>query len=368
MIKPASSICNMKCGYCFYCDIAKNREHASYGMMSEDTLERAVKVALAYSSRDCTIAFQGGEPTLRGLDFFNKLIGCQKKHNVNNVRIHNAIQTNGFKLGEEFIKFFAEHSFLTGISLDGSRDTHDAYRKTPFGDDTFFNVIETINLFKRHGAEFNILTVVNGRTGKKAEKIYSFYKKNCFNYLQFIACLDPLNEAPGNYGHSLTPEVYGSFLCELFDLWHEDLQNGRQPYIRQFENYIGILLGMGAESCDMLGVCGRQYVVEADGSVYPCDFYVLPEYRLGNLNFDSLDKIDENRNKIGFIKYSSSIRDNCKPCEFYRICRGGCRRHRLIDAGDGSVRNYFCVAYKKFFGYALGRMLMIAERVKRGMR
>jgi len=332
--------------------------------MSEQTLENVVREALAYAEGSCTIAFQGGEPTLRGLDFFKKLIEYQKKYNRRNVRIQNALQTNGYKLNEVFIKFLAGHDFLTGISLDGSKDTHDAYRKTPSGETTFFNVIETIDLFKKHGAEFNILTVVNAKTGKKARKIYSFYQRNGMSYLQFIPCLDPLNETPGSNGYSLSPEVYGQFLSELFEVWHEDLLAGKQPYIRQFENFISILAGYGAESCDMLGVCGKQYVVEADGGVYPCDFFVLPEFKLGNLNEQTILEIDEERKRLGFIQYSASIREGCRTCEYFPVCRGGCRRHRLIRDADGNYQNYFCKSYKIFFKNALGRMIDIAEKIR----
>jgi len=292
----------------------------------------------------------------------------QQLQNHKNVKIDNAIQTNGYKLDEEFVKFLGEHKFLTGISLDGGRDTHNAYRRTHDNNETFFDVIATVDLFKKHNADYNILTVVNGRTGRRAGKMYAFFKRGGMDFLQFIPCLDPLDELPGGNEYSLTPDVYGAFLCELFDLWHEDLLKGEQPYIRQFENYIGILLGFGAESCDMLGVCGRQYVVEADGEVYPCDFYVLPEYRLGNLNELSLREVEANRRKLGFIEYSAGIRDNCKACEYYRICRGGCRRHRLLPGGDGAMLNYYCASYKNFFKHALPRMAAVAEVIRNQRR
>jgi len=335
--------------------------------MSLETLENVISKTLAYAERGCTIAYQGGEPTLRGLDFFEQSINFQNKHNHKHIDIENALQTNGYDVDESFVKFLADNNFLTGISLDGGRDTHDAYRKNPEGEDTFGRVIETVELFKKYGADYNILAVVNNKTGKKCARTYAFFKRHGMNYLQFIPCLDPLGEKPGGNEYSLTPEVYGAFLTELFDLWYEDLLKGEHPFIRQFENYIGILLGLGAESCDMLGVCGRQYVVEADGSVYPCDFYVLPEFKLGDLNVNTLEEIDAAREKSGFIKYSANIRDNCKKCEYYRICRGGCRRHRVVPDGADGLLNYFCPSFKQFFGHALGRMAGIAERMSRSV-
>jgi len=364
LIKPCSSVCDMDCAYCFYHDVAKNRERGSYGFMSEETLERVIKEALAYASSSCVIAFQGGEPTLRGLDFFKLAVELQKKYNVNGVTVKNSLQTNGYRLDAEFVKFLAANEFLTGVSIDGGRETHDAYRKNTSGDGTFFDVMETVGLFKKYRADYNVLTVVNARTGLKAKKLYSFYKKNGMDYLQFIPCLDPLYESPGSYAHSLAPDVYGAFLCELFDLWYFDYLQMTQPYIRQFENYIAILVGYGAESCDMTGVCGKQYVIEADGGVYPCDFYVLPENLLGNLNANTMTEIDEARDRLGFVEYSRMIRKKCRACEYYFICRGGCRRHRILPDGDGGFDNYFCGAYKTFFKHALERMTAMADVIK----
>jgi len=366
LIKPVSGACNLKCGYCFYCDVASKRPQRSYGSMSLDTLERVIYKTLSYAEHSCTIAFQGGEPTLRGLDFFKHSINFQNFYNKKQIKIENALQTNGYGMDDKFVQFLAENTFLTGISLDGGRETHDAYRKTPEDGGTFGAVVETVGLFKKYNADYNILSVVNNKTGRKCAKTYDFFKRHGMNFLQFIPCLDPLGETPGENAYSLTPEIYGAFLTELFDLWYEDLLKGEHPFIRQFENYISILLGYGAESCDMLGVCGRQYVVEADGGVYPCDFYVLPEFKLGDLNENTFEEIDAAREESGFIKYSAGIRDGCKKCEYYRICRGGCKRHRIVP-GEGGYENYFCPSFKQFFGYALGRMAEIVNRIRSGI-
>lgn len=364
LIKPSSGNCNLRCTYCFYYDITSNREQASYGSMTEETLEQVIKQALSYAEGECTIAYQGGEPTLRGLPFFEKSLEFQKKYNVNGVTIHNAIQTNGYHLTEEWAEFFVKHQILVGLSLDGTKDTHNAYRRTPGGEDCYFDILKTCDLFQKHHVEFNILTVVNNRTGRKIKKIYQFYKKNHLQYLQFIPCLDPIGEEPGSREHSLTAEVYGEFLKELFDLWYDDLMNGTQPYIRQFENYIAILMGHAPEACDQKGVCNYQYVVEADGEVYPCDFYVLDEYKLGNLNTCTIPEIDEKRHQLGFMEYSLTDHEHCKACEYYAICRGGCRRHRVSADENGNHLNQFCESYRMFFGYTLERMLKIANTLK----
>lgn len=275
LIKPASGNCNLRCEYCFYYDTMSKRTQSSYGFMPEETLEAVIKQVLAYAEGECTIAYQGGEPTLRGLPFFIKSMEYQEKYNVNHVRIYNSIQTNGYAIDKEWADFFAANHFLVGVSLDGTRKVHDAYRHDIRNEGSFYKVMDTIEFLKRRGVEFNVLSVVNALTAPQIEKIYRFFQKNDIRYLQFIACLNPLNECQGLRDYSLTPEVYGKFLIDLFGLWYQDLKEGKQTYIRQFENYVAMLLGHMPESCDMRGFCGMQYVVEADGSVYPCDFYVF---------------------------------------------------------------------------------------------
>lgn len=365
LIKPASGNCNLRCNYCFYYDETQKREQASYGFMSEETLEQVLKQALSFAEGSCTVAFQGGEPTLCGLPFFESVLRLEEKYNVNHVQIDNAIQTNGYRLDEKWAGFLAKNHFLTGVSLDGSKDTHNAYRKNIQGEDTFFDVMKTLNMLGEYGVEYNILTVVHNRTARKPRKIYEFFKKQHYGYLQFIPCLDPLGEESGGHEYSLTPEAYGTFLNEIFDLWYEDLKKGEQPFIRQFENYIALLIGQAPEACDQRGVCNYQYVVEADGEVYPCDFYVLDEYKLGNLNQVSFAEIDEKRHEIGFMEYSLTDHEKCKECRYYGICRGGCRRHRIFDDGSGHHVNQFCISYQMFFEHTLNRMISIAEMLKR---
>lgn len=364
LIKPASGNCNLRCSYCFYYDITGKREQESYGFMSEETLEQVIKQALFFASGECSFAYQGGEPTLRGLDFFRKSLEFQQKHNVNNVKINNAIQTNGYRLSEEWAKFFAEHHFLVGLSLDGYKGAHDKYRRNGQGEETFLEILKTIEMFQKYQVEFNILTVVNRKSCQKVSKMYQFFQQHNLHYLQFIPCLDPLDEIPGQREYSLLPEEYGEFLKELFDLWYEDLKQGKNPYIRQFENYIGILMGHPPEACDQCGVCNLQYVVEADGEVYPCDFYVLDEFKLGNLNQVGIEEINKKRQEIRFIEYSKTDHPQCNRCKYGLICRGGCRRHRSIENTEGYHDNYFCQSYQMLFDHAIDRMLQIARVLK----
>lgn len=391
-IKPASGSCNLRCKYCFYSDVASLRETASYGIMSTDTLETIVQKAFVYAEDECTFSFQGGEPTLAGLAFYERLIQlCDMyntsayyketgKANQEPLTLHFAVQTNGYRLTEEWAAFFARHKFLVGISLDGTIHTHNACRRTPDDKDTFTDIMHTINLFEKYHVEFNILTVVNKKTAAAVDKIYRFYRKNHFDYLQFIPCLDPFESPSGSLEYSLTPTDYGDFLCRLFDLWYTDFKAGQGISIRHFDNYLSLLLYGCAEACDMNGICSMQHVIEADGSVYPCDFFVLDEYRLGNLNEVDFTDINERRKELRFIERSSQKPDTCLSCNYYSICRGGCMRYRVMSldpsvsvghsATDTSVtqsppQNYFCTAYQQFFDYALPRLKELAELVAR---
>lgn len=310
------------------------------------------------------VRVSGGEPTLVGLDFYRKLIAFEQKYNTRQIPIQNAIQTNGYGMDDAWAAFFAEHQFLVGLSIDGICATHDAYRKDAAGKDTFARIMHASDLLKQHGAEFNILTVVHRKITQKVSKIYQFYKKNGFRYQQYIACLDPFGAA-GQPEYSLSAEDYGRFLIELFDLWYLDLQKGEQPYIRQFENYISILLGIEPEACDMKGICSLQQVIEADGSVYPCDFFVLDAYRIGNIREDDFGQLLERGIEMRFVQDSVPQDADCRACRYFPVCRGGCGRHRLDSEGNRTGKNCFCKSYQMFFDARLPQLLQIAEQIRR---
>ena len=243
LIKPASGNCNLRCKYCFYADITEKREIPSFGMMSEETLEVLVQKALSSGAPQVTFAFQGGEPTLVGLEFYRTLIRLQKLYNTNNTVIHNAIQTNGMLMDEEWAKFFAENKFLVGLSMDGNAVVNDLHRVDAKGDGTHKRLMQVVRLFKAHNVEFNILTVVSAKVAKEIKSIYAFYKRSGLPYQQYIPCLDPFGEERGGYNYSLTPQLYEKFLKDLFDLWFDDVIHGVFIYNRYFENLVGMLLG-----------------------------------------------------------------------------------------------------------------------------
>ena len=368
LIKPASGNCNMRCEYCFYCDEAAKRQQASYGLMSDETLKNVIRRSVIPAEGSCTIAFQGGEPTLCGLPFFEKAVEYARHYNRNGIRIDFALQTNGYGITEEWCRFFARNHFLIGVSVDGTQAIHDRYRRSGGGAPTYERVMQSIGMFEQYGVDYNILTVVHREIAENIRSVYRAYRARGWNYLQFITCLDPLGEPRGRQPYSLLPETYGQFLTDLFDLWYADYLRRDAPFIRQFENYISICLGMLPESCEQRGSCGIQYVVEADGSVYPCDFYVLDEWKLGNFNQDRLIRIDERREALGFCPRSVNQPAGCRSCEWFSLCRGGCYRSRLEPGEPDAGRNYFCPGYRMFFSRRAGTIREIADRIRQQNR
>ena len=357
LIKPASGSCNMRCKYCFYADEAQNRSTPLMGRMSADTLHALVDKALAYAEGECTFAFQGGEPTLAGLDFFRDLTDYVARHeNPKRIQVRYALQTNGYALDEAWARWFAENHVLVGVSLDGPKEVHDRYRVDAAGKGTYNRVTASLRLLEKHHVDYNILTVVTAANARRGRSLYDFFKKNGFHYQQYIECLDPIGEQPGGHDYSLTPERYEVFLKSLFDAWYLDMKAGRYVYNRYFENLMMVLAGGMPESCNMRGVCGVQWVVEADGSVYPCDFYALDEWRLGNIREDSFEAMDRKREELGFIQWSCRVPEECRECRWYPLCRNGCRRNREMVTAESTGRNYFCAAYQGFFEYAFPRL------------
>lgn len=355
LIKPASSSCNLRCSYCFYADEASLRTVPNYGMMSPQVSHALIEKAMEAAEGSVSFLFQGGEPTLAGLEFYRDFTARVGQALPRGLAVHYAIQTNGTLLDEDWCRFFKENRFLVGLSLDGSRECHDRFRRDAAGKGTYDRVLRAARLLERAGAEYNVLTVVTGPLAKHIQSVFGALCREGFRFQQYIPCLDPLEEHRGGRSYSLSPAQYEAFLKKLFDLWFRELEQGRYWSVRYFDNLVWMLDGRPPEQCSMRGCCGLQYLVEADGGVYPCDFYGLDEYRLGNILQNSWAQLDRAREELGFIAASERIPEECQSCRWYPLCRNGCRRDRLAEAG-GLGRNYYCRAYAGFFDYALPRL------------
>lgn len=358
LIKPASANCNMDCKYCFYKCLSSHREEYSKGFMKEETLETLVREAIAYADGSLTFAFQGGEPTLAGLDFFQKAVELQQKYNNKKLQIENTIQTNGLLIDEKWARFLGDHHFLVGLSLDGPKKMHDRYCKDATGQDTFARIMHSVQLLEQYHVDYNVVTVVTNDTAKQASFLYKFWKRNHYPFVQFIPCMDEIKRQDGTPERSIyavEPEQYGKFLCELFDLWYADFAAGETMDIRMFSNLAQMAAGYPAEECGMNGCCNCYFVVEGDGSVYPCDFYCMDEWKLGTVN-DGFVQMKTSEKAKAFVEASRPVCAACQECPYFSLCRGGCRRWRepFVDGKPGL--NQLCSAYRMFFAHAAERM------------
>jgi uncharacterized protein len=321
------------------------------------TLESIVSKAVSAAYDLVDFAFQGGEPTLAGLDFFEQFILLLNKHNKSGTPVCFSIQTNGLLIDEKWANFFHANDFLVGLSIDGTRILHDLNRVDADGKGTYRRSLNALNLLKKSGTEVNALCVVTNQTTSKAQSVYENLKKEGFTYLQFIPCLAPLDAEGEKAGDYLSPENYARFLKTLFDLWYLDWEKGAYVSIRAFDDFVHLLVGNPPSSCAALGVCGSYLTVESDGSVYPCDFYTTDQWHLGNINDLSLSKLFQNHKIRSFIEESKQVPKKCSSCKYLTLCRGGCKRNRTGPDG----LNLYCPALIAFFDYASKRLSRIAS-------
>ena len=359
LIKPSSGLCNLRCRYCFYHSPELNPDTDEHGFMKPETAENLIKRAFEYASEQVVFAFQGGEPTLCGLEFFQEFVSMAEKYNIKGLRVSYSIQTNGIAINDEWAGFLAKNKFLTGLSIDGPSSVHNKNRIDVMEHSSLKKVMDTKRLFDKYGVEYNALCVVTSETAKYPAQVYEFFKKQGIQYIQYIPCLDPFGEDPGQHEFSLKPVDYEIFLKKTFELWYEDIVASRITVIRTFDNYIAMLLGYNPESCGMSGRCACQFVIEADGSVYPCDFYVLDETKIGNVRDDTFESIINSEKVRDFLNKGDEINDECRTCRWYFICRDGCRRYR----DPGTNLNYYCTAFQNFFSHCYPRMTEIAKMV-----
>lgn len=330
LIKPASSMCNIRCKYCFYANVSSLREVRSYGKMTDDVAEKMIEnIYIDLEEGDeLTLTFQGGEPTLAGLNYFKtltSLVARQEKH----VRVNYAIQTNGMIINEKWCEFLKEHNFLVGLSIDGHPMHHDLNRVDPKGRGTFYRVLETKKLFDRYAIEYNILCVLTNSLAKEGGKVFHFLKEQKIDYVQFIPCLDDL-DSKRTSNEALNPKSFADFYHQILNLWLDELRMGRYVSIKLFDDLIHLLVRQQVNACGILGNCQIQYVIEADGSVYPCDFYVLDEYRMGYIQERSLRELFEQEMSKEFLCERPQLPEKCHSCSFRQMCGGGCKR--MADA------------------------------------
>ena len=342
MLKPASSLCNMRCSYCFYADIANLRQVESFGVMSRGTMEAVLKNIRAglEPGDSVNFAFQGGEPTVAGLDYFKAFSAIANSWRPE-IRVSYALQTNATLLDEDWCAWLKENNCLVGVSLDILPDCHDAFRLDAAGKGTYRRVLDAVELLKKHGVEFNVLCTLTAQAARHPQQMW---KKLCqldLQYVQFTPCLDEL-EKPGESRYALTPRRFASFYNALFRLWDADFRQNKYRSIKFFDDVVNLMTYGVPTSCGMNGPCQPQLIVEADGSVYPCDFYCLDEYRLGSLVTQTLDEIQKAPNNARFRGRPHTQPKKCASCPFAAFCGGGCKRmqREICCSGEDDYCGY----------------------------
>ncbi len=362
LIKPSGSDCNVDCTYCFYkCrapQVGTGRQR-----MSDEVLERLVKDYMGLRFQLSGFAWQGGEPTLMGLDFYTRAIALQAKYGSAGQEVGNSLQTNAILLDDEWCKFLRVAKFLVGISIDGPKDLHDHYRLDLGGHGTWDRVMQAIERCKEHKVEFNTLTLVNHLTADHVDEVFDFLVGLGVRYLQFIPCveIDPQTGAIAEF--SASPKQYGDFLCRIFDRW---VAFGPEKLsIRDFDSTLSHCINGHHTLCTFDRQCSQYIVVEHTGDVFPCDFFVEPAWRLGNILETPIERLAGCAQKKAFARKKQDIAGKCLVCRHLALCRGGCMKDRISPCGDSRI-SYFCDSYRQFFDYAMPRFMQIAAQIRTG--
>lgn len=358
LIKPVSADCNLRCEYCFYLRAAEVYPETPRHEMPDEVLETMIRGLLGYRFPETVFAWQGGEPTLAGLDFFRRVVELEQRHGAPGQTVGNAIQTNGLLIDEDWCRLFRDYRFLIGLSLDGPREIHDRYRSWASGEGTWERVMAAAAQMAQFEVEFNVLCVIHAGNVDLGVELLRWFAEQGFRYVQFIPCLEPGNE------RSVPVDKYGAFLCDTFDYWSKE-GFGRLS-VRDFDAMLLSRMGAGDPLCTFGRVCNQYIVVEHNGDVYPCDFFVYDEWRLGNIMEAPLHSFLEHERYKEFAYRKSKVAA-CRGCAWRAMCNGGCQKDRLFagTAGDPSA---LCAAYRRFFAHAAPRLKALAGRVARQAR
>lgn len=383
MTKPVSSMCNLSCRYCYYLEKAnlyRNEDKAGRFTMSEDLLERFIRDYIeSQTMPQVLFSWHGGEALMRPLSFYKRVVELQKRY-ARGVQIDNSIQTNGTLLTDEWCEFFRENGWLVGVSIDGSQEFHDEYRRNKMGQPSFRKVMQGINLLNKHGVEWNALAVVNDFNADYPLDFYNFFKEIDCRYIQFTPIVERLYPhkdgrhlaSPMDNGKvsladfSVSPEQWGEFLVTLFDEWvKEDVG---KYFIQLFDATLANWVGQQPGVCTMARTCGHAGVMEYNGDVYSCDHFVFPEYKLGNIRTHTLVEMmyGERQQQFGMDKYAK-LPAQCKNCEFLFACNGECPKNRFAFTADGEPGlNYLCSGYKRYFRHVAPYMDFMKQELEAG--
>lgn len=363
MLKPAGSLCNLRCKYCYYLEKDKLYKQCKNHVISDELLEMFIKEYIeAQTTPQVLFTWHGGETLMRPISFYKRALELQRIYGRGR-QIDNCIQTNGTLLTDEWCQFFKDNNFLVGVSIDGPQEFHDEYRRTATNKPTFVKVMNGINLLNKHGVEWNALAVVNDYNADYPLEFYRFFKQIGCKYIQFSPIVervvkreDGLTLAPGMQGgdagladFSITPEQWGNFLCTIFDEWvHNDVG---EYFVQLFDATLANWVGQAPGVCILAEECGHAGVMEFNGDFYSCDHFVYPEHLLGNLHTKTITEMmySDQQNKFAKMK-KQMLPQQCKECKFLFACHGECPKNRFLNDKYGNYGlNYLCKGYRQFF-------------------
>ena len=379
MIKPVGSLCNLDCDYCYYlgkADLYGGRQPK----MSDELLERYISQYIeSVQVPTVTFCWHGGEPLLAGIDFYEKAVALQNRYRGNK-QIENSLQTNGLLINPDWCDFFRQNNFLIGLSLDGPKEIHDAYRHDRGGQPTFDRVMRGLEMMAVNGVEYNTLSTINDRCAGQGKKVYQFMR-SVSRYMQFLpvvehtlptpsgraAIVPPSTEGAKAAPWSITPKAFGKFMCDVFDEWV--ISDVGERFVQLFDITLAQWYGVQPSLCAFCPTCGDGLVVEHNGDVYMCDHFVYPEYKLGNITVEHLSDLQRKPELFRFgIEKRNSLPSDCRKCEYLFACRGECPKHRFATTRRGEKGlNALCDGYKHFFEYTAPYMQQMRHLLEQGL-
>jgi uncharacterized protein len=374
LTKPTGAVCNLDCKYCFYLTKENLYPGSSFRMAPEVQQSYIRQLLESQSGSEAVVAWQGGEPTLMGLEFFRRSIELEKKYQRPGVKIQNTIQTNGVLVDEEWCEFFRENQFLVGLSLDGPRAMHGAYRVDKGGQPTFDKVMRAARLMKKHRVEFNVLTTVHAANAKHPLEVYRFLRDEVgTNFIQLIPIVERVNEI-GQIGNqegsrvtdrSVKPDEWGRFLITIFEEWVR--RDVGSVFVQMFDAALASWVGAPSGMCIFAETCGTAVALEHNGDLYSCDHFVEPKYLLGNIKEASLPELVGSKQQTAFgAAKRDSLPRYCRECEVRFACHGECPKNRFTQTPDGEPGlNYLCAGYKAFFRHIDLPMKIMADLWRR---
>ncbi len=363
LVKPASADCNLRCEYCFYLDHARFYPGTSRHRMTDEGLRQLVRGYLDTVQPQYAFGWQGGEPTLMGVEFFRRAVGYQRQFGRDGAVVANGLQTNGVLIDAEFAELFAAYKFLLGVSLDGPPDLHDRGRRYAGGAGSHADVLRGVGRLREHGVEFNILVLVSQSNVAQAQTVYRYLCEQGFLYHQYIPCVEAGPDGVP-LPFSLRGEDWGEFLCRLFDEWHG--ADTRRVSVRLFDSILALLVDRVPTICHLGRDCRQYFLVEHNGDVYPCDFFVERALCLGNIARDSWAALQASPVYAAFGARKRAWNPACDACAFLEVCAGDCLKHRLCaNNGDPRRLSRLCPGWKMFYTHTLPRFRALAEAVRR---